>query len=256
MIQPELRQLTSHAASLFETARHAVALTGAGFSTASGIPDFRSGGSGLWTRVDPMEVASLLAFQRRPQRFYEWFHPLAGTLLAARPNAAHRALAELEAAGRLAGVVTQNIDGLHQQAGSIRVYEVHGHLRRATCIACFASEPTVGHLQAFVETGAPPVCAKCGGFLKPDVVLFGEELPYDQVAAARELFDSADLVVVGGSSLEVAPVAEFPYYAVESGARLVIINHGPTYLDPRAEVVIHADVAEVLPVLAREVLHA
>lgn len=248
--------MTSQAARLFETARHPVALTGAGFSTPSGIPDFRSAGSGLWTKVDPFQVASLMAFRRQPERFYEWFQPLAGTLLSARPNPAHQALSELEHAGRLAGVVTQNIDGLHQRAGSVTVYEVHGHLRQATCIECFARESTQPHLEAYVETGAPPRCGSCGGYLKPDVILFGEQLPHDQVMAARELFAAADLVLVGGSSLEVTPVAEFPYYALESGARLVIVNQEPTYLDPRADVVIRADVAEVLPALAREVLHA
>ncbi len=255
MIRQELQQDIRRAADLLAEARRAVALTGAGFSTPSGIPDFRSPGSGLWTRVDPMEVGSLMAFRRQPERFYQWFQELAATLLAAEPNVAHLALAELEQAGMVAGVVTQNIDGLHQRAGSSIVCEVHGHLRQATCISCFASEPTEEHLRQFVRTGSPPRCSQCGGFLKPDVILFGEQLPHDQIFAARRLFEAADLVLVGGSSLEVTPISEFPYAAVQAGARLLIVNREPTYLDPRADVVIHADVAEVLPQLAKEVLH-
>lgn len=255
MIREDLQQHISLAADLIGGARRAVALTGAGFSTPSGIPDFRSDRSGLWTKVDPMEVASLLAFRRQPQRFYEWFHELAATLLAAEPNAAHLALAELERSRRLRGVVTQNIDGLHQRGGSKVVCEVHGNVRQATCIDCFGHESAIEHLELFVRTGSPPRCAQCGGFLKPDVILFGEQLPHDQIQAARKLFRSADLVLVGGSSLEVTPIAEFPYTAVQTGARLLIVNRTPTYLDERADVVIHADVAEVFPQLVSEVLH-
>lgn len=255
MTQQDTRQLTDLAAGLFEQARKPVALTGAGFSTRSGIPDFRSARSGLWTQVDPMEVASLFAFRRRPQRFYEWFHKLASTLLAAEPNSAHTALAELEQGGFLAGVVTQNVDGLHQRAGSVNVCELHGHVRQATCIDCFNREPAAGHLKSYVATGEPPRCSSCGGYLKPDVILFGEQLPFEEVAAARELLNSADLVLVGGSSLEVAPVARFPYQALEAGAHLIIINIDPTYLDDRADVVIHSDVADIMPEIAHQVLH-
>lgn len=233
-----------------------MALTGAGISTPSGIPDFRSGDTGLWNRVDPMEVASLMAFRRHPRRFYSWFHELAATLLAAEPNSAHLALAELEQAGALIGVVTQNIDGLHQRAGSVRVVEIHGHIRRATCMGCFHHQPAEDLLRAFVETGDPPRCDQCGGYLKPDVILLGEQLPFDQVAAARQLFSDADLVLVGGSSLEVSPASNLPFNALNAGARLVIVNLRPTYLDRRADVLIRADVAEVMPALASKVLHA
>lgn len=252
----QLRQLTDHAAELFDAARQPVALTGAGISTPSGIPDFRSSGSGLWNRVDPMEVASLQAFRRDPQRFYHWFQPLAGSFLSAEPNPAHLALAELEQAGRLAGIVTQNIDGLHQRAGSRKVTEVHGNLKHATCISCLTQYPADPLLRSYAETGEAPRCPRCGGALKPDVILIGEQLPHEQIAEARALFKAADLVLVLGSSLEVVPVCKLPYYALEDGARLVIINLESTYLDQRADVLIHADVAEVMPALAAKVMHA
>ncbi len=203
-----------------------------------------------------MEVASLMAFRLHPRRFYKWFHELAATLLAAEPNSAHLALAELELAGAMIGIVTQNIDGLHQRAGSVRVAEIHGHIRQATCMGCFHHQSTEGLLHAFVETGDPPRCEQCGGYLKPDVILFGEQLPFEQVAAARQLFSDVDFVLVGGSSLEVSPVSNLPFSALNAGARLVIVNLQPTYLDQRADVLIRADVAEVIPVLASKVLHA
>jgi NAD-dependent deacetylase len=241
-----LDQDIQRAAQLILGARHAVALTGAGISTPSGIPDFRSPESGLWARVDPMAVASIWAFQIQPRHFYDWLRPVAQTLLTARPNPAHHALADLEAMGRLQAIITQNIDDLHQKAGARRVLEVHGHLREATCVRCYRVVPTRGMLERFVEDGEVPRCA-CGGVLKPNVVLFGEELPADVVAEAEREARQCDLMIVAGSSLEVIPVAELPLTAWQHGAKLIIVNYQPTYLDDQADVVIHQDVAEVLP---------
>jgi len=229
-------------------------LTGAGISTASGIPDFRSPGSGLWERHDPKAVASLVAFRHHPEDFYAWVRPLAEAVLRAKPNPAHLALARLEARGLLAGLITQNIDNLHQKAGSRCVVEIHGHFRESTCVSCFQVCPTQPFLEAFVAEGRPPVCPRCGRHLKPNVVLFGEQLPWMEVHRARELLARFDLILVVGSSLGVTPVALFPLPALDGGARLIIINREPTFLDARADARFYLDAAEILPLLATEVL--
>jgi NAD-dependent deacetylase len=244
------------AADLFCTARRPAALTGAGISTPSGIPDFRSRGTGLWEHYDPMQVASLMSFRYDPQAFFAWIRPMAERMVQAEPNAAHLALARLEAAGKMAGVVTQNIDNLHRRAGSKCVYEVHGHMRTATCGSCYRQTETGELLAEFSRTGNPPRCSVCGGFLKPDVVLYGEQLPEQVLRQAESLLDSCDLLLVAGSSLEVTPAALLPHRALEAGARLIIVNQEPTYLDVRADVVFHEDVIEILPPLADEVLRA
>lgn len=154
------------AADLVRQARHIVALTGAGISTPSGIPDFRSADSGLWEQTDPMLVASLQAFLRDPQPFYAWFRPLLDTILQAQPNPAHEALARLESAGKLKAVVTQNIDGLHRKAGSRAVHELHGHLREMTCMRCQQVDMAAPVISAFMADGNIPH-HHCGGILKP-----------------------------------------------------------------------------------------
>ncbi|MCH7567246.1 MAG: NAD-dependent deacylase [Nitrospirae bacterium] len=253
MSESSLQLQTRQAADLLRNSKRAVALTGAGFSTPSGIPDFRSAHSGVWNQVDPMEVASLASFRFDPEKFYGWFHSLAEMIWIAQPNAAHIALASLEEDGIVHGVVTQNVDGLHQRAGSKNVYELHGHLREAVCVECFQRYDGGPLFEIFVETGKAPYCESCGGPLKPEIVLFGEQLPYEALAAANALFDAADMVIVGGSSLEVTPAAELPYRAVEHGARLVILNREPTYLDSRADIVLTGDVAVLFPMVVDEV---
>lgn len=241
------------AAALLRAARCAIALSGAGISVPSGIPDFRSPDSGLWNSVDPFAVASLTGFRRHPEAFYNWIRPLARTILQAQPNAAHTTLATLEARQRLSAVITQNIDGLHQRAGSRQVYELHGHIRQATCLRCHQVVSTEAIIPTFVETGQVPHCT-CGGVFKPNVVLFGEMLPEAVWNAAVEWVERCDLLLVVGSSLEVSPAADLPLYATAQGASLVIINLTPTPLDGLAEVVIHADVAMVLPRIGELVL--
>jgi NAD-dependent deacetylase len=248
--------LIKRSADLVSNARHAVALTGAGISTPSGIPDFRSHDSGLWSHYDPDAVASLSAFRHNPGRVYEWVRPFIATIATAKPNAAHIALAQLEAAHHLAGIITQNIDDLHGRAGSRTVFEIHGHLREATCSSCFLKVPAHDLIQHFIHENVIPRCKVCGGLLKPDIVLFGEQLPYQVVRGAEKLIDSADLVIVVGSSLEVTPAASMPVDALNRGAGLIIINRDPTYLDERADVVFHADVLDVLPRIAEEVIDA
>jgi NAD-dependent deacetylase len=240
------------AARLLGAARQAVALTGAGLSTPSGIPDFRSPGLGLWEDYDPLEVASLDGFRQDPGAFYSWIRPLARLMLGAEPNAAHLALAELEARGRLRAVLTQNIDQLHSRAGSRCVLELHGHIREAACLECGHRQPALGLLEQLVEDGRTPHCPDCGGVLKPNVVLFGEALPEDVWREAHRLARACDLILVAGSSLEVAPAGDLPLLARQAGARLIIVNRQPTPLDDEAEIVIHADVAEALPAIVAE----
>lgn len=166
-----------HATELIQQARHIVAMTGAGISTLSGIPDFRSPNSGLWNSADPLEVASIHAFRRNPQLFYNWIHPVSQLFLDAKPNAAHQALVKLERSGKLKAVITQNIDDLHTKAGSQTVFELHGHLRELTCVQCYRVTAAELVLEKFVADGQVPHCAHCGGVLKPNVILFGEQLP-------------------------------------------------------------------------------
>lgn len=239
------------AIEMLREARHPIALTGAGISTPSGIPDYRSPKSGLWEKAaDMMEVASIYAFRHHPQAFYDWLRPLLRLILDAQPNPAHYALAHLEAAGRLHAVITQNIDLLHSRAGSRALYEVHGHLREIVCPACHHTIPAGALLEAFLADGRVPHCIRCHHVMKPNVVLFGELLPRQAMKAAQQHARAADLVLVAGSSLEVAPAGDLPALALDNGARLIIVNYQETHLDHRADLIIRADLAEVLPRLA------
>jgi NAD-dependent deacetylase len=238
------------AGSLLKSARHAVVLTGAGISTPSGIPDFRSQGSGLWNKDNPMEVASLSAFRHRPERFFAWLRPLAAQIGQAHPNPAHQALADLEKAGRIKAVITQNIDGLHQAAGSQTVLELHGSAKNLTCLSCHRSYPIGQFLEALVSEGKLPYCPNCSKLLKPDIVLFEEMLPAAVWDQAEAHCQQADLLLVVGSSLEVSPANGLPWTAFENGAQLIILNFTATHLDAQASVVMHADAAKILPQLA------
>lgn len=238
------------AASLLKNARHAVAFTGAGVSTPSGIPDFRSPVEGLWQRYDPMEVASLGVFQSRPEKFFDWLRPLLRTIWAASPNPAHLALAQMEAAGILKATITQNIDDLHQRAGTKQIYEVHGSLRSMSCSRCGETYPSEQFRAALERDGGIPHCPQCGRVMKPDIILFGEMLPEDVWQEAEAHCAQADVVLVVGSSLEVWPAASLPEHAILNGARLIICNLTPTHLQTRADVFFPADVAEILPQLA------
>jgi NAD-dependent deacetylase len=241
------------AAELIKRAKHAIALTGAGVSTRSGIPDFRGTGSGLWTRVDPMEVASIWAFIQHPQGFYDWIKPLSKTMLAAQPNPAHYALADLEALGHLRALITQNIDDLHQRAGSQRVLEVHGHMRQATCIRCYYLADAKPFIEKFIAEDEIPTCPLCGGVMKPNVTLFGEAPPVRVLYEAQQEAEQCDVMIVAGSSLEVMPVAGLPVAARRNGAQIVIINNSATPLDKQAAVVLREDVVITLPKIVERV---
>ena len=246
MIPAEVEIAIQRASELIHSARHAVVLTGAGISTPSGIPDFRSQNTGLWTKDDPMKVASLTAFRNRPEVFFNWLRPLAQKIWQAKPNAAHIGLAELEKAGVLKAVITQNIDGLHQEAGARNVLEVHGSARTASCKACRKSYPAAQFREAFLEGGIPR-CPVCKTILKPDIVLFEEMLPTDVWEKAEWHCSHADVMLVVGSALEVVPAAGLPYTAVENGAILIINTLSPTYLDDRAAILLPYDVVDIVP---------
>lgn len=245
MYEKEILQIVE----LLHHAVYAVALTGAGISRPSGIPDYRSPDSGLWSRHNPYEVGSIQGFRYQPARFYDWIRPLATLILNAQPNPAHLALARLETIGILKSVITQNIDLLHGRAGSKTVYEVHGHIREVTCISCFTIYPAQDFLSPFLNNDQAdiPRCPKCGGVLKPNVILFGEQLPAQILLRAEQDTRRADMMIVAGSSLEVFPVADLPRRVKEHGGSLVLINLEPTSYDKMADVVIHADVADILP---------
>ncbi|MDE3088165.1 MAG: NAD-dependent deacylase [Chloroflexota bacterium] len=240
-------QKIQQAAKLIRNAKHAIALTGAGISTPSGIPDFRSPGSGLWQQTEMMSVASFWGFVEHPQGFYDWVKPLAQKMMIAQPNAAHCALAELEAQGRIHAVITQNIDNLHQRAGSRRVVEVHGHMREATCIRCYHIVSARPLLDKFIADGTMPTCEICGGVMKPNVVLYGEMLPVSVMYEAEQESKTCDVMLVAGSSLEVAPAADLPLVAKKNGATLIIVNNSSTIADAHAAVVLREDVASALP---------
>jgi NAD-dependent deacetylase len=233
-------------AGLIRSARSVVALTGAGISVPSGIPDFRSPGTGLWAHVDPMEVAHISVFRRDPVRFWSFYGARFAALEGKRPNGAHLALAELERRGRLDAVVTQNIDGLHAAAGTADPIEVHGSIAQASCRACGARHP-LAEVRARLERDAEgvPRC-DCGRPLKPDVVLFGELLPEAALARAQHLAARADLLLCVGSSLEVHPVAGLPAETLAGGGRLAIVTTGPTPYDRDAAVRLSGDVVEEL----------
>ncbi len=240
------------AAQLLGAAHSAVALTGAGISTPSGIPDFRSPKSGLWEGIDPLVVGSIYGFRENPQAFYDWIYPLTKLTIQAEPNPAHFALATLELQAILKGVITQNIDMLHTRAGSQVVLELHGQFREATCIHCFTvflAEPII---KQFLLDHQVPHCPHCGGVIKPNVILFGEQLPISPLLAAQDLARKADLMLIVGTSLEVAPASDLPMLALRNGAKMIIINLESTHLDNAATVVIHADAAEVLPDIVQQ----
>jgi len=255
ILSAQTLECIQYAAEIIRKSQRAVVLTGAGISTPSGIPDFRSEGTGLWSKVDPMEVASLNAFRYAPERFYMWIRPLATQIYEAAPNPAHQALARLQAAGFFKVIITQNIDNLHQKAGALHVLETHGTFQTMSCTECFEQVSSNGFIEPYIRDGHIPHCPQCGGILKPDIILFGEQLPAHTWYEAQTACRNCDLILVAGSSLEVLPVAGLPLQALDRGAHLIIANLSPTYLGVRADVVLLGDVAEIIPLIAERVLY-
>lgn len=237
-------------AELIRSARRTVALTGAGISVPSGIPDFRTPGKGIWANVDPMKVATIDAFHRDTKGFWEFYRPRFAMLGDKLPNPAHEALAQLERRGLLEAVITQNIDRLHRRAGTRELIEVHGSIETSSCTTCGASWELERVEELFDEDGIA-TCSGCLGKVKPDVVLFGEMLPIGAIERARELAEGADLMLCVGSSLEVFPAAGLPEVTLAAGGAVAIVTMGPTPYDSEAIVRLSGDVAEELPAVVR-----
>jgi NAD-dependent deacetylase len=247
---PSSRDAPARIAALIRAASSVVALTGAGISVPSGIPDFRTPGTGLWENVDPMEVAHIDVFRRDPERFWQFYGHRFQTLEDKRPNRAHLILASLERDGLLDAVITQNIDRLHDRAGSRRLIEVHGTIAHSSCLRC-GSRYEIGEVRARQrgDDGGIPRC-DCGLPLKPDVVLFGEYLPMDALRRAEELAGEADLLLCIGTSLEVHPVAQLPAVTLSRGGKVAILTQGPTPYDSHAIVKLDGDIVDELEAVA------
>lgn len=234
--------------ALLGQARRVLVFTGAGISTGSGIPDFR-GPNGVWTRRQPVYYQEFLDSDDKRREYWAYKHEGWAAFVAARPNATHRAIAALERAGRVQAVVTQNIDGLHQAAGSSpdRVVELHGTNRRVVCVGCGVEGDPEPAMAAFARTGQVPTCGGCGGWLKMATISFGQAL--DPAVIARGFAEArrCDLVLALGSTLSVHPAASIPLAARERGVPYVIVNRGPTDHDALASVRLEGDVAEIVP---------
>jgi len=231
-------------AGRLRSARSCVVLTGAGVSTESGIPDFRSP-TGIWAEYDPMEYATIEAFHANPEKVWGFYALRYAALTEAEPNDAHRSLAELERRGIVSAVITQNIDMLHERAGSRDVIEVHGSIRECVCVSCGARYP-LDEVLRMLDGAAVPRCTACGSVLKPGVVMFGELLDPDAIDRAFRLAREADLLLVVGSTLEVQPVAGLPWETVTAGGDVAIVNLGPTAFDARATLKVDGKAGEVL----------
>lgn len=219
---------------------HRVVFSGAGMSTESGLPDFRSP-QGLWKKQDPRKLASILSLQSNSKEFYEFYRMRLAKLHKAEPHNGHLMLGRMQKKRMLDAIITQNVDSLHQRAGATRVIELHGNLREAVCLDCQSIYPS-----SVLEEAEIPCCAKCQGLLKPGVILFGENLPYEALRHAEMESKRAKLFIVIGSSLEVSPANYFPMLAKDCGARLVLINMEPTHLDEKADMVIREKAGMVL----------
>jgi NAD-dependent deacetylase len=248
----EIDKRLERAAKIIHSSRQGVVFTGAGISVPSGIPDFRSASTGLWNRFNPMEVASLSAFRYNSAAFYNWLEPLVAKILASKPNAAHTSITKMQEMGFLQTVITQNIDGFHQKAGSANVVELHGSLEEMICPSCCASYPMASFANSWLKNKILPDCPVCKCLLKPDIVLYEELLPPDAWELAEFACDNADVILVAGTSLDVMPASGLPYRCIQNKAKLIIVNLSSTPLDPMADVLLPVDVATALPAIVQK----
>lgn len=255
MEEQSLKALADKVADLIVSAKRVVVFTGAGISTESGIPDFRSPG-GIWSKVDPDDFTYQKFISHPEVRWKQWHLLMRGGLATeAKPNPAHYAIAELDKLGKLDCVVTQNIDNLHQLAGvpNDKVFELHGNMKWTVCLSCGQRYP-LAQIKARLDAGEEiPDCEICHGILKPDTVLFGETLPVKVLEKASQRSSNCDLFIVIGSTLVVYPAAYMPVYAVEAGAKIVIINLSPTPMDQQATVLIRAKAGETMSRIVKRV---
>ena len=247
MDDKKIYQQIQAAAKFLLGSKNTLIFSGAGISTPSGIPDFRSQDKGLWNRFNPMQTASLSAFNSSPEIFFNWLRPLTQSIWQAIPNTAHYAITDLEKRGLLKAVITQNIDGLHQKSGTENVIELHGNIQQLICLNCGHIFETKVFIDEFLLREIIPKCNVCGYILKPNIVLFEEMLPMKAWDEAFNCCKQADLMIVTGSSLEVSPANSLPISAINSGAKLIIVNLNPTELDHHASLVINSPVELILP---------
>jgi NAD-dependent deacetylase len=252
ILKPKERESIRKAADLLLNSNYAIVLTGAGVSTESGIPDFR-GDSGIWKKYKPEIYGTFQSFLADPSKFWKMAEDIAPTLFSAEPNPGHYAIAELEKLNIAKAVITQNVDELHQKAGNIIVYEVHGSINRFTCLGCRASYSKEQVLRKLKKEKGTPGCNYCGAPLKPSVVLFGELLPNFEKYMSVDLAKKSDVMLIAGSSLSVAPICDLPLYTLGEGGKLIIVNDEPTGLDERAEVVINNKTGTILPLIVEEI---
>lgn len=222
-------------------AENVVIFSGAGMSTESGLRDFRSFDRGMWNDRDPMELASTTAMEKNRDEFIRFYQWRIQEMLKHQPNQGHRILAKWEDAGIVKGIITQNVENYHEQAGTKNIAKLHGDLGTLRCMVCGRRYACEDYLPPLSRTA----CA-CGGFIRPNIVLFGEMLPQEALELAEQLLQKADLFLVLGSSLTVSPANQFPVLAKQQGARLVIVNREPTPLDPMADLTLHRSIGEVL----------
>jgi NAD-dependent deacetylase len=249
-VERTLDSKTHELAGLLREAERAVVLTGAGISVPSGIPDFRSPGTGIWEGVDPIEVAHVDAWRRDPDRFWRFYGERFAMLVDKRPNRAHEVVAELERSGRVRATITQNVDRLHRAAGSERLLEIHGSIEWSVCPDCGGRTAIEQVVELLATADGAPECPACIAALKPDVVLFGELLPADVMAEAEQLAREADLMVCIGSSLSVHPAAGLPRLTLDGGGAVAIVTEGETPFDDRAAVKLGGDVVGELEAVA------
>jgi NAD-dependent deacetylase len=241
------------AAEMLLNSTNAIVLTGAGVSTESGIPDFR-GESGIWEKYKPEIYGDIQSFLKDPSKFWKMAEDIAPTLFSAKPNPGHDALAELEKMKLIKAIITQNVDGLHQKAGAIIVYEVHGNIDRFSCLGCNASYSKDNVLTKLKkEKASPPSCDYCAAPLKPSAVLFGENLPNFEKYMSIDLAKKTDVMLIAGSSLTVSPICDLPVYTLSTGGKLIIVNDQPTHLDEKADIVINNKTGIILPLIVSEI---
>jgi NAD-dependent deacetylase len=253
MKMSDLEEKVQQLAELIVESENIVVLSGAGMSTESGIPDFRSPGTGLWEKVDPNKFASINSYIANPQRNMKFMLEMGMQIFKAKPHKGHKALTRLQKLDKLKGVLTQNIDGLHQRAGTDNVIELHGTANEAKCVECHEVYPITTLINQVIQKGCEPSCDDCCGLLKPNAIFFGEPLESSVIRKADEMVEDCDLLIVLGSSLLVYPVAFYPKKVLSNDAELVIINIQSTEMDRYADVVIHEKIGEVLPKIVDQV---
>jgi len=252
-VKPLDRENIKKAAKILLNSKNTIVLTGAGISTESGIPDFR-GEDGIWEKYKPEIYGDIQSFLKDPSKFWKMAEEIAPTLFNAVPNPGHFALAELEKMKLIKAIITQNVDELHQKAGAIIVYEVHGNINRFTCLGCRASYTKDRVFNKLKKAkGSPPQCDYCTAPLRPSVVLFGENLPNFEKYMSIDLAKKTEVMLIAGSSLTVAPVCDLPVYTLKGGGRLIIVNDQPTHLDDKAEIVINNKTGIILPLIVEEI---